>query len=146
MDTTGPADSGSPTPSWRPEDDGLTVPYVDLRGLVSERLGGVAAWLRARPLVAAAVLVVPLGAVFGLLLARRRGRAPAEALDAPVHRVGARAQRTTRGARKRLKGRRPGQLAYVGDLFSIGLRLWKNPLVRALVLQLLTRRFAHRLI
>ena len=145
MDATGASDSSSTTPRWRPENDGLTDPYVDLPRLVSERLGGVGAWLRAHPLLGAAVVAVPVGALIGLLLARRKARTPVESVEQPVRKAGERARKTIRRAGKRARGRRPGRLAFYGDLLSIGLKLWENPLVRALVLQALARRVARRL-
>jgi hypothetical protein len=140
----GRSDPGSSVPDWRPEDDGLTDPYVDLIGLARQRAASVGGQLRQHPALLALGGAVLVGGLLGYAVAgRRRRQTPVEALEAPLRQTGRSARRAGREA-ARLVGR-TGRLAYYGELASLGLKLWENPLIRAFILQTLVRRVTRRL-
>jgi hypothetical protein len=144
IEPEGRSETGRSFPEWRPEDDGLADPYVDLIGLARQRAAAIGAQLTQRPALLAVGAAVLVGGLLGYAIAGRRRRRPAAAIEAPLRESGRSAQRAGRRA-ARLIGRRTGRLAYYGELASLGLKLWENPLVRAFILQALVRRAARRL-
>jgi hypothetical protein len=131
-------------PRW--EDSGLSDEYTDLPTLAIQRLTGLATGLvefvRAQPIVAAAVLAALLGAVVGVGLARRPRPSARERL---VEAVEERVEEATRSARRAAsRGARAGGAVQVGELVGLAMRLLENPLVRGYLLQIAARKVAQR--
>jgi hypothetical protein len=136
---------GSERPGEAPrfEESELTDQYTDLTQLVTNRIAATGAELldlvREQPLIPGVALAAGLGALLGLWAARRP-RSRAERLqDAVVD------QAETIVTKGRDTGRRVKSFADYGELVRLAMRLLENPLIRAYLLQQLTKRVAKQL-
>jgi hypothetical protein len=138
----GTADEGP-----RFDDNGQADQYTDLTQLVTERFtslaGGLVESIRSHPLIAAAAVAASVGALFGIWMARRRPRSRTERLQealAPQVEV------VEKGARQARKaGERVRKAANYSELVPLALKLLENPIVRAYLVQALTKRVAKQL-
>jgi hypothetical protein len=134
--------SGAPMP----DDSGLSDDYVDLPSLAARRLSdGVNCLIeaiRSQPLVAAAIIAAGIGVSVGIWMANRP-RSRREALrDAVADRTSRARQQAGRVGKGGGKGL--GRVGAYGELLPLALKLLENPVVRALIIQSITRRLTRR--
>ena len=138
----------APTPGWgadlpRPEDMGMSDQYEDLPQLVTRRLtdlaNGLVDAVRARPVVAAAIIAAGVGVLVGVALARRsssRTEQVRATLDEGLETVTRRARRG---------GKRAGRAMDYGELVPLAMKLLQNPIVRGYALGAVARVVARRM-
>ena len=144
-DTNGGPGPGGAEAGARPDESGLNDQYVDLVQLAANRASQLAdalvAGIQARPLVAAAVIAGGVGALVGLSLARR-SRSPQAKLGKALKDQARVAEKQAEAARK--GGQRLRKVTDYGELVPLAMKLLENPIVRAFIVQTVTKRLVRR--